>query len=145
MGGNTKAIDRKTGEVVNFFGRPGYADKIDLKKLDRSSLKRSIITALKNLDSLYENEFGVPIWDRSQRNSLLSFGEAFNGSSEHLFNDKMSDKEFTKFKSSVGDIDLTVPAEKIETIFDLLASLEGKEVVPLEFCYDKERSRRTRF
>jgi len=135
MGGNTKAIDRETGEVVNFFGRPGYADKIDLKKLDRSSLKRSIITAFKNLDSLYENEFGVPIWDRSQRNSLLSSGEAFNGSSEHLFNDKITDKEFTKFKPSVGDIDLTVPAEKIETIFDLLASLEGKEVVPGKIWY----------
>jgi hypothetical protein len=85
MGGNTKAIDRETGEVVNFFGRPGFADKIDLKRVDRSLLKKSIIATLKNLDSLYRNEFGVPIWDPSQRNSILSSGEAFNGSSEHLF------------------------------------------------------------
>jgi hypothetical protein len=135
MGGNTKAIDRETGEVVNFFGRPGFADKIDLKRVDRSLLKKSIIATLKNLDSLYRNEFGVPIWDPSQRNSILSSGEAFNGSSEHLFNDKITDEEFTKFKSSVGDIDLTIPAEKIETVFELLSSLEGKEIVPGKIWY----------
>lgn len=135
MGGNTRAIDRETGEVINFFGRPGYADKMDLKKIDRSSLKRSVIAALKTLDELYEKDFGTPIWDPKSRDSILSSGEAFNGSSEHLFNDKISDKEFSKYKPTVGDIDLTIPAEKIETLFDLLATLEGTEILPGKVWY----------
>ena len=135
MGGNTKAIDRTTGEVINFFGRPGYADKIDLKKIDRAALKRSVVAALKSLDSLHQKNFGDAIWDPKKRNSILASGEAFNGSSEHLFSDKISDSEFSKYKPTVGDIDLTIPAEKIETVFDLLASLEGLEILPNKIWY----------
>lgn len=135
MGGNTRAINRQTGELITFQGRPGYADKINMGKIDRASLKRDILAALKTLDELHENEFGVPIWDPRTRDSILSSGQAFNGSSEHLFNDAISDEEFARHKPSVGDIDLTVPAENIETIFDLLASLEGQEVIPGKVWY----------
>jgi hypothetical protein len=135
MGGNTKAIDRETGELVQFFGRDSYADKVDLRKIDRAMLKRSVIDALRTIDELHQRDFGVPIWDSKLRDKLLSSGEAFNGSSEHMFNDKISDEEFKKYKPTVGDIDLTVPAEKLETVFELLKTLEGSEIVPGKFWY----------
>ena len=57
MGGNAAAIDRTTGEVINFDGRPAYADKINLKKVDRSAFKRDMIAAFLSLNSLYEKKF----------------------------------------------------------------------------------------
>jgi len=135
MGGNTKAINRETGEVVNFFGRPGYAESVNLQDIDRSLLKNNVLTMLKILDGLYKRDYGFPIWDPQERDSILSSGQAFNGSSEHLFNDNISDKEFIKHKPSVGDIDLTVPSEKIETLFELLGTLEGSEIVPGKMWY----------
>lgn len=135
MGGNTRAIDRSTGEVVNFFGRPAYADKIDLSRVNRATFKRTIIAALKKLDQLHAEQTGEPIWDPSQRDSILNSGEAFNGSSEHLFNDEITDKEFKSYKPTVGDIDLTVPEQFLESIFEVLSRLEGSEIVPGKVWY----------
>jgi hypothetical protein len=135
MGGNTTAIDRATGKVVNFMGRPGYADKVDFTKIDRDTFRADVIAAFKKLDELHEENYGEPIWDPKKRNSLLSSGQAFNGSSEHLFNSKISDKDFTKYKPLVGDIDLTIPAEKAETLFELLASLEQSQITPGKVWY----------
>jgi hypothetical protein len=135
MGGNTKAINRETGEVVNVFGRPGYADKLDFKAIDRSEFKRNVIATLKKLDNFHKSQFGMPIWNPKTRDKILNSGEAFNGSSEHLFKDSITDDEFTKYKPSVGDIDLTVPSENIETIFELLSSLEGSEILQSKMWY----------
>jgi hypothetical protein len=128
MGGNAAAIDRTTGEVINFDGRPAYADKINLKKVDRSAFKRDMIAAFLSLNSLYEKKFDEPIWDKDVLPELMS-GDAFNGSSEHLFG-SMSDEEFLKHKAMVGDIDLTVPRDKLSSIFELLSGLEGKTISP---------------
>jgi len=135
MGGNTSAIDRTTGKVVNFMGRPGYADKVDFRQIDRTTFRKDVVAALKKLDELHEERHGEPIWDSRKINSLLSSGAAFNGSSEHLFNSKMSDEDFVKHKPVVGDIDLTIPAERAETLFELLASLEQSPVLPGKIWY----------
>ena len=128
MGGNTRAINRSTGEVMTFAGRPAYADKTNFKSVDRTKFKKDFLDAFKKLDDSHARMFDSPIWDPARRNVLLSSGEAFNGSSEHLFGNTLSDEEFVAHKPLVGDIDLTVPAEKIETIFDLLATLEGQNI-----------------
>jgi len=130
MGGNTRAIDRQTGEVVTFMGRPAYADKTDFRSVNRTAFKRDFLNALKRLDDLHRDMFDSPIWDPQRRDAILSSGEAFNGSSEHLFSGRLSDAEFVEHKPLVGDIDLTVPSEKLQSIFDLLASMEGQEVTP---------------
>ena len=128
MGGNTKAIDRSTGQVVKFAGRDAFADKVDMRVIDRTTFRHDIIEMLKQLDQLHKKSFNVPIWNPKSRDRLLTTGEAFNGSSEHLFGSKVSDEEFAKYKPKVGDIDLTVPEQHIKTIFDLLGRLEGKKI-----------------
>jgi hypothetical protein len=135
MGGNTRAIDRSTGEVITFFGRPAYADKIDLNRVNRAAFKKSIIDALKKLDKIHQDQTGEPIWDPQFRNSILSSGEAFNGSSEHLFNDNITDKEFKTYKSKVGDIDLTVPEQHLKSIYDMLSTLEGSQIISNKVWY----------
>jgi hypothetical protein len=135
MGGNTKAIDRTTGKVVNFMGRPGYADKVDFRQIDRTTFRADVIATIKRLDGLHEESYGEPIWDPRKINSLLSSGAAFNGSSEHLFNSKISDEDFTRYKSQVGDIDLTIPAERAETLFELLGTLEQSPILPGKVWY----------
>lgn len=129
MGGNTRAVDRETGELKTYAGKPAYAEKTNFKSIDRSLFKKHFVRMLQSLDDLHQRNFKEPIWDPRFRNSLLTSGEAFNGSSEHLFSD-MSDDEFVKYKSEVGDIDLTVPYERLKTIFQLLSNLEGTEITP---------------
>ena len=128
MGGNTRAINRSTGELVTFAGRPAYADKIDMRSVDRTTLKRDFVDAMIALDELHRSQFGEPIWPAKTRNSVLSSGEAFSGSSEHLFSNKLSDEDFAAHKPLVGDIDLTVPSERIESRFELLTGIEGRPI-----------------
>ena len=62
--------------------------------------------------------------------SDLDNGHVFNGSSEHLFNSNISDKEFKQHKSKIGDIDITVPEDKKELLHSLLQDIEGKSITP---------------
>jgi len=128
MGGNTRAINRSTGELVTYAGRPAYADKIDMRSVDRTTFKKDFVAAMIALDELHRSRFGEPIWPAKTRNSVLSSGEAFNGSSEHLFSNKVSDDDFSTHKPVVGDVDLTVPSERIESIFELLTDIEGQSI-----------------
>lgn len=140
MGGNTRAIDRQTGELKNFAGRDAYADKADFRNLNRAIFKKHFIAVFKELDNEHNRMFGEPIWDPRQRNSILMSGEAFNGSSEHLFGD-IKDEEFIKYKPLVGDVDLTVPEEKLKTIFELLSSLEEQKITSQVTYIGQNRSR----
>lgn len=128
MGGNAAAIDRATGEVLRFGGKPAYATRLDMRKINRTVFKREMVSAFEALNGLYDRKFGEPIWAYKELPRLMS-GEAFNGSSEHLFGG-MSDKEFASHKPIVGDVDLTVPLNTLENIFDLLATLEGQALTP---------------
>lgn len=122
MGGNVLVKDVE--------GRYQKAGKPDFRSISRSEFTRHIIDALKKLDDMHSKMFGEPIWPPKTRDSLLSSGQAFNGSSEHLFNRKMTDEEFVEYKPTVGDIDLTVPHEKLKSIFDLLAKIQGRSLTP---------------
>ena len=96
MGGNAAAIDRVTGQVLKFGNRPAYADRVDLNKVDRSTFKRDMVAAFTALNKLYDQKYDAPLWDADVFSELMK-GEAFNGSSEHLFGD-MDDEEFLKYK-----------------------------------------------
>lgn len=122
MGGNVLVKDVE--------GRYQKAGKPDFRKINRSEFTKHIVDALKKLDDMHNKMFGEPIWPANSRDSLLSTGHAFNGSSEHLFNKKLSDEDFVAYKPSVGDIDLTVPHEKLRNIFDLLSKIQGRSITP---------------
>jgi len=141
-GGNTRALvrDPETGlvtgreQVRTFRGREAYAEKIDLRsgRITRQQLRSDVIEMLTKLDEEFERDHGEPIWDRTQRDDILGSGFAFNGSSSHLFSppETLSDEEFIKYKPSVGDIDLTVPADRMDRLFQTLNRREDVQLTP---------------
>lgn len=132
MGGNVS--------IAGPSGKPYKVDKPDFRKIDRSQFKSEFIAAFKEIDRLHAKKFGVPIWPSKSRDALLSSGEAFNGSSEHLFGSRLSDDELNEYKPTFGDIDLTVPKEHFETLFELLDSIPGKRLSPSVSYIDKKTS-----
>ena len=141
-GGNTRALvrDPETGlvqgteQVRQFRGRQAYAEKIDLRsgRINRQDLRRDVIEMLQVLDDEFKSDHGDPIWDRAQRDDILGSGFAFNGSSAHLFAPPatLSDEKFMEYKPTVGDIDLTVPADRMEGLFRTLTRLEDEQLTP---------------
>lgn len=141
-GGNTRALvrDPETGLVVgdervkSFRGREAYAEKIDLRsgRVTRQQLRADVIEMLKILDSTVQRDHGTAIWDPAQRDDILGSGFAFNGSSSHLFapSETLSDEDFVRYKPSVGDIDLTVPADRMSDLFMTLTGLEDEQITP---------------
>lgn len=141
-GGNTRAIvrDPETGlatdkeQIKRFRGRQAVAQKIDLRagRINRQDLRRDVIEMLRVLDAEFKRDHGKPIWDPAQRDEILGSGFAFNGSSSHLFAppETLSDEEFIRYKPKVGDIDLTVPAERMDQLFSTLNRREDKQLTP---------------
>lgn len=141
-GGNARALDvpatlalQKKGGIRSeeekvfkkFGGKTVAADKIDIRG-NRQNFKRDIVEALKKLDDIFKksNPSRDPLWPEKTRDELLGSGIAFNGSSEHLFGNKIDDAQFEKHKPKVGDIDLTIPKEKIKELWNVLFELEGR-------------------
>lgn len=120
MGGNVN--------IVGPSGKSYRVDKPDFRKIDRTQFKKSFVDAFKVLDKLHAKKFGTPIWPAKTRDTLLNTGEAFNGSSEHLFGNRLSDEEINEYKPTFGDIDLTVPKENFKTLFELLDEITGKKL-----------------
>jgi hypothetical protein len=139
-GGNTRALirDPETGlvqggeRIKTFRGREAYAEKIDLRsgRITRQQLRSDVIEMLKALDVEFERDHGESLWDRAQRDDILGSGFAFNGSSSHLFAppETLADEDFIQYKPSVGDIDLTVPVDKMDKLFSTLNRREDKQL-----------------
>jgi hypothetical protein len=121
MGGNVLA---KGGDGADI-----RADQIDLSKgIKRSSLVRDFVELFSIIDSVYSSEYGETLWPPGQVKRLASSGKLFTGSSEHLFDPKIDDDEFVAHKPIVGDIDVTVPAEKLSNLYDVLSDMRGSHV-----------------
>ena len=139
-GGNTRALvrDPETGlvqgdeRIKTFRGREAYAEKIDLRsgRVTRQQLRADVIEMLQALDVEFERDHGETLWDRAQRDDILGSGFAFNGSSSHLFAppETLSDEDFVQYKPTVGDIDLTVPADKMDKLFSTLNRREDRQI-----------------
>jgi hypothetical protein len=120
MGGNVLVKDAS--------GQEHRADTVDfskLKGLTRSALVKDFTEMFSAIDSLYSSEFGETLWPPGQVRALVSSGKIFTGSTEHLFDPKISDDEFVQYKPSIGDIDVTVPGDKLSNLYTLLTGLTG--------------------
>ena len=123
MGGNVN-IKNPSSES----GKSYKVDKPDFRIIDRSKFKSNFINAFKILDRLHSKKFDTPLWPSNTINDLLDSGEAFNGSSSHLFGNRISDEELIEYKPTFGDIDLTVPSENSKTLFSLLDEITGQRL-----------------
>lgn len=117
MGGNACAINHKTKEIIQ------YAYPIDLTLLNRSKLVQIIEECIKAINDAFKKRYGYYIWFKE-----VSFKSFINGSSKHLFNQRISDDWFLKYKKIIGDIDIMFPEEYSEKLFNLLKELENKQI-----------------
>ena len=124
-GGNCPFINRETGEVL------GSADRVDMSKVDRKKLQGQLITLFRTLNTKFQAKNEKPIWNNFDN---VTSGKAFNGSSEHFFDDEISDEEFREEKKSMGDVDITIPHKYLKPLFELLSNLESERITK-DFIY----------
>jgi len=124
-GGNCQFINRDTGEVL------GSADRVDMSKVDRKKLQGQLITLFRTLNTKFQAKNEKPIWNNFDN---VTSGKAFNGSSEHFFDDEISDEEFREEKKSMGDVDITIPHKYLKPLFELLSNLESERITK-DFIY----------
>lgn len=120
MGGNVTAINKKTGESTR-------AQKIQVKEIGRKKFIRVFTGIFKAMNKDFKRQFGKSIWPDE---SILMNGFAYNGSTSFIMDPELSDEEVMKYKPAAGDLDITVPEELKEDVWEYLDSLEGKEIVP---------------
>jgi len=117
-------------------GKENRADTVSfkgMKGLSRKELVRDFTEMFSAIDALYASEFGETLWPAGQIRTLVSSGKIFTGSSEHLFDLKISDDEFVHHKPSIGDIDVTVPGEKLPNLYKLLSTLSSSSRIFSDF------------
>lgn len=122
MGGNVIVLDAS--------GKKHSAGKADFRKIDREEFVNSFLQLFKRLDVLFEKETGRSLWPMGRFQSLASSGAVFSGSSSHLFNRGIDDEEFVHHKPVVGDIDITIPKENLESLYGMFEGMKGTLVTP---------------
>jgi hypothetical protein len=102
------------------------AQRLDLNKVSRSAVVAEIDKALQIINSTFNKAYGVPLWSPE----LIKNKEFLSGSAFHFFNVKIPDDQFTKVKSSVGDIDTMVDKDLAQKASDFLTKAKGKQFGP---------------
>ena len=119
MGGNVTAITKS--------GKETRAEKVQLKEIGRSNFIKKVEATLKALNKGFYKKFGRKIWEDE---SQIDDAYVFNGSTSFVMNTDYSDDDILPYKSSVGDVDLTVPEEDKEDVWTYLDSIDDTEVIP---------------
>jgi hypothetical protein len=119
MGGNVTAINKKSGEEVR-------AEKIPIKEIGRSNFTKKFIKVFAEINKLYKKEYGELLW-KNEKN--IANGLQFNGSTSYIFNGDIPDEEIVKYKTHAGDLDIIVPEDTKEQVWELLDKLEGTEII----------------
>ena len=126
MGGNAKAIDRVTGQILKFSGREVYAGPVKISSLAMMvRFEHDLIHTLSKLDSLVDVYTNTFLWPEE-----CSLVECFTGSWAHVHGMKNSARtEFIELKHGlVGDIDITIPVKNLKLLWETLEKIEGETV-----------------
>ena len=96
------------------------AAPIDLTHPDtpRKTVRKDVHDTLHAMHKHFHEEHGEHLFGPNAK--ALHDKKVYSGSTDHLFNDKISDEEHKKYKPKVGDIDVKVPKEhkaKIKSTF----------------------------
>ena len=111
MGGNVIALNKKTLTETR-------AERIDLTEISR----KLFIIKSRELFSFINKECS------SWADEVLDL-EVFNGSTSYVMDLSITDEDIIKYKPTVGDIDIMVPVEHKELLWNYLDSIEGVEVI----------------
>lgn len=103
----------------NFVASNGIvSSKLDLTKIDRSSLVSSLIKGLEEINSSFFESNSYSLWSKD----LINSRDFFSGSAFHLVDTTIENAEFVSFKPIIGDIDLKVDKD---LMIDLLGFLQS--------------------
>jgi hypothetical protein len=102
------------------------AQRIDLKKLSRAEVLPVIEKLLLAINLGFKKHTGKPLWS----NELFQSKAFLSGSAFHFFNSKIPDSTFTKYKSTVGDIDTQVDKAAEAEIKSFLNDSKGQKFGP---------------
>ena len=100
------------------------ADRIDLSKIDRTKIVNAITSSLTVVNKTFEKGFGLPLWDEDLFNSR----KYLSGSAFHFFDLKsISNADFVKVKSNVGDIDTQIDGNLYDSVKRFLDGINGRK------------------
>lgn len=97
------------------------SEKIDLKTFKRAKFISKVNGLINALDVLHEARFGESLWP--------SKDNIFNGSSSFVMDASLPDSDVIGIKSQIGDVDIAVPSDKAENLFEILESIRGVELL----------------
>lgn len=106
------------GNVV--FGDKS-ADRIDLTKLPRKDVVKTITGAMQKFNDGFKKRTGFPLWKDD-------FTHYLSGSTDAMFNTTIPDDDFVRVKPSVGDIDTQVNGMHAAEIEQYLDACIGKKM-----------------
>jgi hypothetical protein len=94
------------------------ADPITMTKNNRKPITTDITGFLHGLNNAHKLQHGSHLF--GENSSAISSGDAFSGSTHHLFDKNINDEEFAHHKPIVGDLDVKVPKEHLKTLAEHL-------------------------
>jgi hypothetical protein len=114
MGGNLKISFRQLHEGGNVRVGDVQADQILASKIDRQSFVKELTKNLLILNDKFEEKYGLKIW---AKDSYITSGKVFSGSSEHFINTEgISDEDYGRLKPKTGDIDVQMSEDLEERL-----------------------------
>ena len=129
MGGNAITALNEGGNVTAMMkdGTATRAEKIPVAKIGRGQFMARMRDFFKAFNKEFKKETGKVIW--ANEDDIMS-GFVFNGSTSFIMDPSLSDEDVVKVKQSAGDLDITVPEELKEDVWNFLDKREGKEIIP---------------
>ena len=95
-----------------------FSQPIDLTQHSRLNVQNDVRNFLHSVNNTHKNQFGSDLFGRNGES--INTGTAFAGSTHHLFDSSISDKEHNQYKPSVGDIDTMYKEENKPTLEKIL-------------------------
>lgn len=114
MGGNARAIDRKTLQTKRWNNRDAFAQRFEFNEVSSSEFLLLIVQLLETINVKFFTKTHKQLWKKITDNIFL-------GSSSHLWNSNVK-------LESLGDIDIAIPGEFLPALFDVLSTFEETEL-----------------
>lgn len=92
----------------------GDVSAAPFKVTNRPKQTADIRSALDAIHDSFHAATGNHLFGKDKK--ALNTGSAYSGSTKDFFNKEISDKEYTKHKSTVGDVDVQIPKEHKEAL-----------------------------
>lgn len=117
MGGNV--------QVQSLSGEEVLAQKVDLRAIGRNNFVKMSKNLFKSLNIIFDSIHNEKLWPEEK---YIDNAIVFNGSTSFIMSDDYTDDEILKAKPTAGDIDIAVPDNKAEKLWETLNQLRGKKV-----------------